>query len=254
MEAVLGEKLFTGYSQGNVCYCYISVTRILGWCDEKWVRQARLGALTSCRHLSLLSHFLLHPDAGASFFLLAIPLGRWLGLGMRFLSFLFVFLFGLVLGGGFTGCAGGLNPGGGLYSRNEARDVFLQSLSNAGVPRETVQRVRNGRVLAFSDVLALVESGISGGKIVAYLRATRAPYNFTNTQVRTLARAGADSTLVNFVGRSRGDFLIDARNAAAQDRLLANTRINQSFWNAPYFQNPNYRGPAPFEFIWPAFW
>jgi len=173
---------------------------------------------------------------------------------MRHLTFLFVLFFGLIFVGGFTGCAGGLNPGGGLYSRNEARDAFLQTLSNAGVPQETYQRVRNGRVLAYSDVLALVESEISGGKIVAYLRATRAPYDFTNTQVRALVRAGADSTLVNFVGRSRGDFLIDARNAAAQDRLLANARIDQSFWDAPYFQNPNYRGPAPFEFIWPAFW
>jgi hypothetical protein len=134
------------------------------------------------------------------------------------------------------------------------RSAFLAEISRAGVADDTYARVSAGQVLTFAQVLDLVRAGVPGSQITAYLRATRAPYNFSQRQIQQLTQAGADSTLINFVGRSRGDFLIDAQNAAAQDRLLQNAQIDESFWNDPYFTDPDWMGEAPFEFGWPLVW
>jgi hypothetical protein len=134
------------------------------------------------------------------------------------------------------------------------RSAFLAEISRAGVSDDTYARISAGQVLSFSQVLDLVRAGVPDAQIVAYLRATRAPYNFTQAQIQRLTQAGADSTLINYVGRSKGDFLIDAQNAAAQDQLVQNAQIDQSFWDDPYFNDPTWMGDAPFGFGWPMVW
>lgn len=134
------------------------------------------------------------------------------------------------------------------------RSAFLAEISRAGVSDDTYARMAAGQVLTFAQVLDLVRAGIPGSQITAYLRATRAPYNFSQAQIQRLVNAGADDTLINFVGRSRGDFLIDAQNSAAQDRLVQNAKIDESFWNDPYFTDPDWMGDAPFGFGWPLVW
>lgn len=118
----------------------------------------------------------------------------------------------------------------------------------------TVQRIRNARVLTFADVLELVKKGVPDDKIVAYLRATRAPYAYTTAQVNALVDAGAGSTLVNYVDRKAGDFLIDAQNEPQQQDLLANAKLQKELWNDPYFVDEDYWGPPPFGFAWPGIW
>lgn len=131
---------------------------------------------------------------------------------------------------------------------------FLSALSQYNIPASTMNRIENGRVLSFDDVLNLVQSDVPGSSIKAYLQSTRAPYAFSQKQINALVNAGADSTLVNFVSRSQGDFLIDAQNAASQDRLLKNAKIDKSFWDNPYFSDFGYWGDAPFDFGYPLIW
>lgn len=131
---------------------------------------------------------------------------------------------------------------------------FLAELSARGVPADTMAKIEAGRVLQFEDVRNLVKSEVPGSQIVAYLQSTRAHYSFSQNQIRQLVRAGADSTLVNYLGRTRGDFLIDAQNAAAQDRLLRNQQINEEFWDHPYFADPFFDGMAPFDYGYPLIW
>ena len=132
--------------------------------------------------------------------------------------------------------------------------AYFQTLEAAHVAPATLKRIEGGRVLAFSDVLALVQSKVPGSEIVAYLKCTRAPYNYTQPQVNTLMDAGADSTLINYVGRAAGDFMIDAQNAQQQANLRADAKWQKQMWNDPYFSDPDYWGPAPFPFMWPGGW
>lgn len=122
------------------------------------------------------------------------------------------------------------------------------------VPSPIYKKMARARPLAFADVLGMVKSGVPGGKIVAYMRATRAPYSYTSAQIQTLQQAGADSTLINYVGRGAGDFLIDAQNAVAQEQMVQSAKIDRSYWNNPYFMDPGFMGDVPFEFGWPGVW
>lgn len=131
---------------------------------------------------------------------------------------------------------------------------YLQTLESMSLAPATLQRIEAGRVLTFADVLELVKKGVPGSEIVAYMKSTRAPYNFTQQQLDTLTAAGADSTLYNFVGRSLGDFMIDAQDEAQQQQLRQNAKWKKEMWNDPYFTDPGYWGPAPFPFMWPGGW
>lgn len=131
---------------------------------------------------------------------------------------------------------------------------YLQQLAAMHVAPATLQRIQSGRVLTFADVLELVQKGVPGEKIVAYLKSTRAPYNYTQKQVNTLTDAGADSTLINYVGRSVGDFMVDAQDAQQQQQLRQNAKWEKAAWNDPYFTDPAYWGPAPFPYMWPGGW
>lgn len=164
------------------------------------------------------------------------------GAGMKSL------LLAMVLGVGFLlgGCAtSGSNTSAGS-------PAYLQTLVAKQVAPATLQRIRAGRVLSFGDVLELVKRGVPGDKIVAYLRSTRAPYNFTQAQINGLLNAGADSTLINYVGRSAGDFLVDAQDAQQQAELRQNAKWQKESWNNPYFTDPGFWGPAPFPYAFPG--
>ncbi len=131
---------------------------------------------------------------------------------------------------------------------------YLQTLASMHVAPATMQRIQAGRVLAYGDVLELVKRGVPGDKIVPYLRSTRAPYNFTQAQVNALMAAGADSTLINYVGRAAGDFLVDAQDAQQQAELRKNAKWRKEAWQDPYFTDPAYFGPAPFPYAFPGEW
>jgi hypothetical protein len=132
--------------------------------------------------------------------------------------------------------------------------AYLQTLESMHVAPATMKRIAAGRVLAFADVLELVKRDVPGSEIVAYLQSTRAPYNFTQQQVNALIDAGADSTLVNYVGRSVGDFLVDAQNAQQQEQVRQNAKFDKELWKDPYFIDPGYWGPAPFPYAFPMGW
>jgi len=132
--------------------------------------------------------------------------------------------------------------------------AYLQKLAAMHVSPSTLKRIQAGRVLTFADVLGLVQRGVPGEKIVAYLRSTRAPYNYTQAQINTLLNAGADSTLINYVGRSVGDFLIDAQNEQSQEELRQNAKWQKEAWRDPYFNDPEYWGVAPFPYAFPVGW
>lgn len=93
-----------------------------------------------------------------------------------------------------------------------------------------------------------------GDKIVPYLRSTRAVYNYTQPQIDQLIAAGADSTLVDYVGRAAGDFMIDAQNAQSQEELRRNARWGKAAYERAYFTDPGYWGGAPFPYAFPGEW
>ncbi len=102
------------------------------------------------------------------------------------------------------------------------------------------------------DVLELVRKGVPGGKIVAYLRSTRASYNYTQAQINTLLNAGADSTLVNYVGRGAGDF--PHRRAeraiaggAAPERKMEKGGVARSVFQRPGLLGRSRRFPTRFR-------
>jgi len=134
----------------------------------------------------------------------------------------------------------------------ESSPGYLKTLAAMHVAPATLQRIEAGRVLSYADVLELVHRGVPGAKIVAYLRSTRAPYNFTQAQINALLAAGADSDLINYVGRAAGDFLVDAQDAQQQAELRQNAKWQKEAWRNPYFTDPGYWGPAPFPYAFPG--
>jgi len=135
-------------------------------------------------------------------------------------------------------------------SRQRQIPPYLQTLSERGVPAATTNRIANKQVLQFDDILALVQKGIPGDMIVPYLKATRANYSLSKSQINRLVSAGADTTLVNYLGRHSGAFLIDAANESQQENLVNNYR----FWRQAYFTDPFYYGDPPFDFLYPMGW
>ncbi|MGH8047516.1 MAG: hypothetical protein ACREKL_09740 [Chthoniobacterales bacterium] len=132
---------------------------------------------------------------------------------------------------------------------------YFQTLEALNVPPATLKRVEAGRVLSYEDILALVKHKVPDTEIVAYLKSTRAPYNnYTKHQLNALLNAGATSTLYNYLGRSEGDFMIDAQNAQQQQNLRNNAKFDKQLWKDPYFIDPDFAGAAPFPYMYPAGW
>lgn len=124
---------------------------------------------------------------------------------------------------------------------------YIGVLEKKGVPATTVTRIANGRVLGYSDIKNLVAAGIPGSMSVPYLKATHAPYDFSVAQINGLVDAGADDSLINYLGKAKGIYLEDDDNIPSGDDDDGGT-------NHPYFADPDYMGVAPFPFAYPVGW
>lgn len=122
---------------------------------------------------------------------------------------------------------------------------YLNVLRADKVDPVTYARIANNRVLGFGDIQNLVAKGVPGNMIVPYLKATRTPYKFTEAQINTLVNAGADDTLVNYLGKAAGIYMEDEDDVPAH---AGGPRLH------PYWADPGYMGPAPFDFGYPDVW
>jgi len=126
----------------------------------------------------------------------------------------------------------------------ESRPVVLNQVAEAGVSTPTVKRLEQGRVLSYDDILDLVRKGVPDEAIVSYLHSARAPYKFSNKELIALSDAGAGSKLVNYLGKSTGFYDATQRDQTGEHGLFSH----------PYFNDPNYWGPAPFDWGYPPAW
>jgi hypothetical protein len=124
---------------------------------------------------------------------------------------------------------------------------YIGVLEKKDVPAATVTRIANGRVLGYGDIKSLVVAGIPGSMTVPYLKATRAPYDFSMTQINGLVDAGADDSLINYLGKAKGVYLEDDDN-------IPSGVSDDGGTNHPYFADPDYMGVAPFGFAYPVGW
>lgn len=121
---------------------------------------------------------------------------------------------------------------------------YLAVLQQKGVDPGTYARISHGRVLTYDDIYDLVSKGIPGDKIVDYLKATRAPYVFTRSQVNRLAAAGAGPTLVAFL-----------RNPPTKPNTDGfDNPTTQAFLNSPYWRDPYYMDAGEAQFMFPQSW
>jgi hypothetical protein len=122
--------------------------------------------------------------------------------------------------------------------------AYLQELAAMKIAPATYDRISQGRVLGYNDIMVLVRKGVPGKMVVPYLQATRTPYNFSTAQINNLINAGADDVLVNYLGKAKGIYLQDEGNVPAESAGTAH----------PYFSDPDYMGAAPFGFGYPDEW
>jgi hypothetical protein len=120
---------------------------------------------------------------------------------------------------------------------------YMKVLAAKKVAPATYARIAHGRVLGYSDIKNLAARGIPGKMIVPYLKATKTPYSFSTAQINALVDAGADDTLVNYLGKAKGIYLEDAGNIPSSTGGLH-----------PYWSDPGYAGAAPFGFAYPDAW
>lgn len=120
---------------------------------------------------------------------------------------------------------------------------YMKVLAAKKVAPATYARIAHGRVLGYDDIRNLAVKGVPGKMVVPYLKATKTPYNFTSQQINGLVDAGADSTLVNYLGKAKGIYLEDAGNIPSSTGGLH-----------PYWSDPGYAGPVPFDFAYPGAW
>ena len=120
---------------------------------------------------------------------------------------------------------------------------YMKVLAAKKVAPATYARIAHGRVLGYDDIRNLAVKGVPGKMVVPYLKATKTPYNFTSQQINGLVDAGADSTLVNYLGKAKGIYLEDAGNIPSSTGGLH-----------PYWSDPGYAGAVPFGFAYPDAW
>lgn len=120
---------------------------------------------------------------------------------------------------------------------------YMKVLAAKKVAPATYARIAGGRVLGYGDIKNLAVRGVPGKMIVPYLKATKTPYNFTTAQINALVNAGADDALVNYLGKAKGIWLEDAGNIPSSTGGLH-----------PYWSDPGYAGPVPFDFGYPGAW
>lgn len=131
----------------------------------------------------------------------------------------------------------------------QAPQNILAQLSARGVPATTVKRIDRGRVLDFSDILALAKAGVSDKAIVAYIKSTRAQYTPTTGQLEQLSDSGAGPALVNYLGQASGYY------EATRAGQLGGPKYPPNPWlDSPYYTDPMFWGAAPFPYAFPGEW
>ncbi len=121
----------------------------------------------------------------------------------------------------------------------------LAALAARHVDSRTYAKIVNHRVLSYSDIKGLLAKGIPSPIILGYLKSTHAPYTFTDSQLQSLSAAGASADLVNYLGKSVGFFEATERHQTG----------GAGKWkNHPYFADPYFMGPPPFDYAWPGEW
>lgn len=121
---------------------------------------------------------------------------------------------------------------------------YLKVLKAKKVDPVTYARIATGRVLGYGDIRNLAAKGIPGKMIVPYLKATRTPYDYSAKEINGLVAAGADDVLVNYLGKAAGIYMQDEGDVPSSGK-----------WSShPYFADPDYMGPAPFDFAYPDEW
>ena len=113
---------------------------------------------------------------------------------------------------------------------------FVQNLRAKKLNKETLARVAAGRVIGVQDIHNLLRSGLPNEEIIAYLKATKTPYSLNATQLSALRRSGADGNLIAYLEKANG--------------MHSSGRGNELMH--PYYNEPQYSGPPPFRFVWPA--
>lgn len=136
----------------------------------------------------------------------------------------------------FSGCAS--------LQQNQTPPM-LAALANKHVDSRTYAKIVNHRVLNYADIKGLVVKGVPSPVILTYIQSTHAPYTFTDSQLQGLVSAGASSDLVNYLGKSVGFFEATERHQTG----------GAGKWkNNPYFNDPYFMGPPPFDYAWPGEW
>jgi len=126
----------------------------------------------------------------------------------------------------------------------EPTPIVLQRLAASGVDSRTYAKIEAGRVLSYPDILGLVKDKVPDAAIVSYLKSTHAPYTLTNAQLERLSDAGAGPVLANYLGKSVGYYEATKRSQTG----------GANWDNSPYFTDPHFWGPAPFDYEFPGEW
>lgn len=121
---------------------------------------------------------------------------------------------------------------------------YLTVLQQRGVDPGTYARISHGRILTYDDISDLVKKGIPSDKIVDYLKATRAPYIFSMSQINRLESAGASAALVKF---------LETPSTKPNTQGFDNP-TTQAFLASPYWRDPYYMDEGPMEFNFPESW
>lgn len=121
----------------------------------------------------------------------------------------------------------------------------LAKLQAMGIDNAAYNKIANHRVLAYSDIYGLVKKGVPSPVILTYIQSTHAPYTLSDAQLQNLVDAGASADLVNYLGKSVGFFEATERKQTG----------GAGKWKKdPFFADPFYMGPAPFDYAYPGEW
>ncbi len=128
-------------------------------------------------------------------------------------------------------------------SSPQVSPALTASLSSHGVSQATTDKIAGGRVLDYSDIMNLVQSGVPSNTVVSYLQSTRKVYDFSYSQLQGLKSAGASPQVLNYLTETQGFYGV---NTPAQKQRLSGEQ------KRAYFNSPNYQNQQPFAYNEPV--
>jgi hypothetical protein len=127
----------------------------------------------------------------------------------------------------------------GCASGPEVDPQLTAALAARNVNKDTYNKIYNGRVLDYVDIVNLVRADVPTHIIVSYLQSTEKAYNFTYSQLRTLRQAGAAPQLLNYLSETHGFYAHVPPQQAA--------RVAKQQQDA-YYNDPAAQAEAPFGY------